>query len=397
VYCHLSTHLEQQSPGIINAIFAFILTTASHEYLQQLSRSVGYGLDPSRKPSRPVVEKQDQYFWEEEEDDKDNETLESLGNTFPDFFPQELLDVLPAAQKSLVLLQVAKPDHPILQPNATQSVIRWFWTEAEVKAAWNGVPSETKTKPADSPSMPLGESENTRYKPELSGFRIFDLEPGSNLDSNTPAQKNYVDSLSLQAFIDAFPESLPSITPTLSHLTSVVLAQLVRHASMLSSTLLNLFLSSSGTLNFRAHLLLLRSYLLLTAPPFKSRLSAALFSDSDTYVADTKAHSLAIRSLRPNPTGKPGEQTQPWAVGLAPALLERETWPPVGADLSFFLRTVIVDSFDKNVLGEGGAVEGKQHVLTEAEWRLGFAIRDLPTGTGREKWLDPLCMVFPLY
>ena len=28
--------------------------------------------------------------------------------------------------------------------------------------------------------------------------------------------------------------------------------------------------------------------------------------------------------------------------GLSPNLLDRETWPPVGADLSFFLRTVIV-------------------------------------------------------
>jgi hypothetical protein len=42
------------------------------------------------------------------------------------------------------------------------------------------------------------------------------------------------------------------------------------------------------------------------------------------------------------------ESKNPWAVGLVPHLLERETWPPVGADLAFYLRTVIVDSLDWN-------------------------------------------------
>jgi hypothetical protein len=90
----------------------------------------------------------------------------------------------------------------------------------------------------------------------------------------------------------------------------------------------------------------------------------------------------------------------PWAVGLAPHLLERQTWPPVGADLAFYLRTVIVDSLDwterettKNgVEGvEGGGSMADAMVLEEAEWRLGFAIKDLPVGTGKEKWMDPLC------
>jgi hypothetical protein len=27
----------------------------------------------------------------------------------------------------------------------------------------------------------------------------------------------------------------------------------------------------------------------------------------------------------------------------------------------------------------------------EAEYRLGFAIRDLPAGSGRERWLNPSC------
>jgi len=100
-----------------------------------------------------------------------------------------------------------------------------------------------------------------------------------------------------------------------------------------------------------------------------------------------------------------GKSKMPLAVGLAPHLLERQTWPPVGADLSFFLRTVIVDSLDcgewestaegfkeaedKEEKGDEWRVDNVVH--EEAEWRLGFAIRDLPVGTGKEKWLDPLC------
>ena len=56
--------------------------------------------------------------------------------------------------------------------------------------------------------------------------------------------------------------------------------------------------------------------------------------------------------------------------------------------------TDIVGSFDQ---GRDGGGEKTSRVLQEAEYRLGFAIRDLPVGTGKEKWLDPLCaLVFVL-
>jgi len=75
VYQHLNTHFERQSPRIVNAILAFILTNASHEYLQQVSRSIGYGLDPSRKPLRSDIENYDQYFLDED-DDNDSDVYE---------------------------------------------------------------------------------------------------------------------------------------------------------------------------------------------------------------------------------------------------------------------------------------------------------------------------------
>ena len=36
----------------------------------------------------------------------------------------------------------------------------------------------------------------------------------------------------------------------------------------------------------------------------------------------------------------------------------------------------------------------REQVVEEAGWRLGFAIRVLPTGAGSDKWLDPPCMLF---
>lgn len=287
----------------------------------------------------------------------------------------------------------------------TRRVIRWFWTAVEIEAAWNDTSPHETTGVPPTPEVSPDDCVTTRYKPELALFQLFDLEPGAIFVS-TNNSSTYLQPI--ETFIDAFPEALPLITPTLAHLTTLVLSQLINHVSTLSTALLSLFLSLSGTLNFQAHLLLLRSYLLVTAPPFRSRLAAALFSDSDSCEVDAKAHSMAVRSLhrRPASTKKPGDrvETQPWAVGLAPALLERETWPPVGADLSFFLRTVIVDSFegenraDLAAEGEedqdspviGGPGKGRRKVIEEAEYRLGFAIRDLPAGTGKEKWLNPL-------
>ncbi|KAF9467451.1 gamma-tubulin complex, DGRIP91/SPC98 component protein [Collybia nuda] len=389
IYDHLNMHFERQSPKIVIAIFAYILTNTSHEYFQHVSQSIGYGLDPVKKVSRVIGEKPDQYSLEEEEQEKGDdlfETIEHLEDKFPDFFPPELLDILPAAQKSLVLLQAAQPDHPILKRTVSQEVVGWFWKKSEIEAAWACDTFNISERRQEPP-----QSDTTKEKQAFSLFKLFDLDPGSNFGTATPMGKENTSFQSLQFFIDSFPESLPPITPTLSHLTSLVFAQLVQHASRLSSALLNLFLSSTDTLNFQAHLELLRSYLLLTAPPFKSRLAAALFSDSDDSDQTNKGHSMSIRSLRRKPNKKSSESHSqlPWAVGLASALLERETWPPVGADLSFFLRTVIVDSFEfgKDHLEENS---GRRRVQEEAEYRLGFAIRDLPVDPGRDKWLNPL-------
>ncbi|KAG6832846.1 hypothetical protein H0H87_000200 [Tephrocybe sp. NHM501043] len=410
IYQHLENHLERQSPRTITAIFAFMLTHVSHEYLQQVSRSVGYGTTLVEKAARVTGKALHRHVPQEDDEEEGHEddlfeSLDRLGDTFPDFFPPGLLDILPAAQKSLFLLERAQPHHPMLQRTMTQGTIQWFWTEALVDAASRGhYPGGRGKGIGNEPIPPTHVISDPNEA--LAIFKLFDLEPGANLvapAASTVLAEAHTTTQSLQTFIDAFPSSLPSITPTLPHLTSLVLAPLVDHASSLSTALLTLFLTppttAQDTLNFQAHLTLLRSYLLLTAPPFKARISAALFSDREAGEFENKAHGLAVRSLRRKIHTKKTHDDdgssleQPWAVGLSPSLLERETWPPVGADLSFFLRTVIVDSIEE---GGSGYVDGddgekvRSIILEEAEYRLGFAIRDLPTGSGKDKWLNPL-------
>ncbi|KAG6850437.1 hypothetical protein H0H93_013309 [Arthromyces matolae] len=408
IYNHLERHITRQSPSTIIAIFAFMLTHVSRDYLQQISLSVGYGTDQVKKASRARRDEainKDAFDDDEEEPEDDiYDILDRVGDSFPDFFPKHMLNILPAAQKSLILLERAQPDHPMLQ-RKVKAPIQWFWTESLVQAACAGqypgnvtdhiVLSRETPSPLELPS-----------DSGLSLFRIFDLEPGVGVTSSSALSEAQSMPQYLETFINSFPSTLPSITPTLTHLTSVVLAPLVEHASALSTALLDLFLDPSpttqDTLNFKTHLVLLRSYLLLTSPPFKARLSAALFSDKEAGEVDNKAHGLAIRSLRQRSssnkktTSDQNTPEPPWAIGLSPNLLERKTWPPVGADLSFFLRTVIVDSIDDtdgwndNLRDVDGAEKVRSRVLEEAEYRLGFAIRDLPTGTGKHKWLNPL-------
>ncbi|KAG6885377.1 hypothetical protein C0993_002516 [Termitomyces sp. T159_Od127] len=409
IYTHLERHIERQSPRTIIAIFAFMLTHVSHDYLQQLSQSVGHGVDSVKKASRGPSDNLTRDLFEDEDEVHEEDIfdlLERVEEKFPEFFPKKLIEILPAAQKSLILLERARPDHPMLQRTVKQGAIHWFWTETSIEAAWKGhyphYPGRIGENVDDSP-LSVKDSEDNQ---ELAIFRIFDQEPGVSPVISTALAKAQTLTRTLQSFIDVFPASLPSITPTLSHLTSLVLAPLLDHSSALSSALLALFLTPSSaaldTLNFEAHLTLLRSYLLVTFPPFRARLATALFSDTVAGDVDNKVHGMAIRLHRKPSSRKAAEkqQEQLWAVGLAPSLLERETWPPVGADLSFFLRTVIVDSIDSywrgNSVDFGRHEKVRSRVLEEAEYRLGFAIRDLPIELGRDKWLNPLSQpLFP--
>ncbi|KAL1745705.1 gamma-tubulin complex component protein [Schizophyllum fasciatum] len=400
LYEHLNMHIDKQSSRVTRAILAFLLTHACVHYFKRLSSTVGLGLSSTvaENTDIPVAKEIDDM----EEDGAVEEQADTELDSYPSFVPDYLAELLPKARRSLVLLRAADPSHPMLK-DAKEYTLSWFWSARDIQTFQDAVDGRMArtacSTPEDSAGPPVGIP--TSYKPELSQFRMFDLNPGAHLNG---AALVTTSTLPLHTFIATFPDSLPPLTPTLAHLTELVLQPLAVRAEALARALLSVFFSSSMDLNFRAHLEVLRSYLLCTSPAFTARLTAALFDDG---LDRRGTHSslivpgLSARSHQRKKEEDLKSAADPWAVGLAPALLERGAWPPVGADLSFLLRTVILDSFESTCAmaislpaasKEADGIGRDRAVLKyDVDNRLGFAIRDLPEGTGKEGWLNPLC------
>ncbi|KAL4255291.1 Spindle pole body component [Pleurotus pulmonarius] len=399
IYRQLDRHVEQHSLRLVQAVLAHMLTVVSRDLIEQTCHSVGYGKQLLSSYGHENLVASDQSlligisedageFPHDDADDADSSDSGEDPTPLPPFFPPELIEGLDAARKSLKLLKAAQADHPILAEAETYPSIRWVWRDDQVFTAWNG--TTVRTPDAKTNVLPTLVSDDT-VDSALAAFHVFDLEPGTGTEHLTH-DKSQVSLNYLEDFIASFPNTLPSLTPTLPQLCSLVFLPLVEHTSRLSNTLLSLLLSPTSHLHIPTHLQLLRSYLLLTSHGYKSRLMGALFSDSD----DCKeSPEVQLFLSPPNPTSKQSEaeDTRIWPVGLASTLLQRDTWPPVGTDLSFLLRTVIVDSLELRMDtddSENQTYRSRRRIMEEAEFRLGFAIRDLPADTGREKWLNPL-------
>ena len=400
IYDHLNSHIGKHSPRVTIASVAYILETSSHDYLKSVCQSVGISettlhlQNVSKSDLSPIsTSHQDNIACDSEEYLRDAEF-------YPTFFPPYLAASLTSAKKSLRILRAAQADHPIFN-DTTARDLEWVWTEEEIGTLWlaetnPGTQIATSEGAADR-NAHLNCDDDIENKTDrvLADFCIFDQEPGTHLVA--PASTDGLGASSthhLRKFLAAFPDSLPAITPTLQHLTSLVFTPLITHTERLSSSLLSVFLSHSSTLHFQTHLVLLRSYLLLTSHPFKSRINAALFSDA----GDAEPESLPVLDFTAPSLSVEQTEARPWAVGLVPSLIKRDSWPPGGADLSFLLRTVIVDSLelDRDAVDTLSSVQmaspdTRRAIFDEAEYRLGFAIRDLPTGPGRDRWLNPLC------
>ncbi|KDQ31404.1 hypothetical protein PLEOSDRAFT_1111793 [Pleurotus ostreatus PC15] len=400
IYQQLDRHVEQHSLRLVQAMVAHMVSVVSRDLIEQTCHSVGYGKQLLSSYGHENLVASDQSLLvgisedggdvpNDDPDDADSSDSGGDPTPLPPFFPPELIEGLDAARKSLKLLRAAQADHPILAEAETYPSIHWLWRDDQVLAAWSGV--NARSPDAKGGVLPTLVSDDT-VDSALAAFHVFDLEPGTGTEHLTH-DKSQVSLNDLEDFIASFPNSLPSLTPTLPQLCSLVFRPLVEHTSRLSNTLLSLLLSPTSHLHIPTHLRLLRSYLLLTSHGYKSRLLGALFSDSD----DCKETSeVQIFLSRPTPTSKQSEseETRIWAVGLASTLLQRDTWPPVGTDLSFLLRTVIVDSLELRMDTDSENTDqtsrSRRRIMEEAEFRLGFAIRDLPADTGREKWLNPL-------
>ncbi|KAL4078503.1 Spc98 family-domain-containing protein [Scleroderma yunnanense] len=385
IYRMLEQHVQLSSPRSVIALAAYLLTAASQPYLTNLCKSMvrdETGRFQSMNESLHFLDASAFFEGDGHEGTWQDDCLDM--DSFPVFIPTDLADILPVARKSLKLLEVAQSNHFILCE--TPQEVSWLWTETEIRQAWSGI-HRFESTPLQTNCSPLRGTDNCSSV--LDDFKIFDLPPGS-LGTGKVDDDSH---LAVHKFLTTFPESLPTIVPNLHLLCDLVFSSLRNHAILLSTALLSVFLDQTSTLCIDAHLILLRSHLLLTSHNFKSRLAAALFSDE--VELETSTHVMKtyrIPSYQPKLPIHRDPQTSR-AIGLAPILAARDTWPPGGSDLSFILRTVIVDVQESLYPSrELDKVDqnGMRHVMDEAMFRLGFAVRDLPAGTGRERWLDPL-------
>ncbi|KAH9892864.1 Spc98 family-domain-containing protein [Cubamyces lactineus] len=437
IYQNLLDHIERASPRIVTGTLAYILTTTSRNYFQSICASVGYNTPGSiarvlqarvrqrtqgaERPNGGVLDEEDLTTRFEDQDD-------DAGNSFPDFISPAIAEILSRATKSLGLLRAADPDNPLLTSSRMHRDIEWVWSEEQVDNMVDGVDLEgiSSVSARRQPPQQAAGSITKTDSDVLHAFKVFNLPPGEmQADAQSAIPPSFLSNnsatQSFVSFIDAFPSALPPSTPTLAHLTQHILHPLVEHATSLSGALVTRFLSPTTHLNIHAHLVLLRGYLLLTAHSFKSRLYDSLFSDAEELVAPViGSRTYAAREARENArrerartrtesgrsksrtraTSSSGTAKSPGrrAIGLSPTLTVGDRWPPGGSDLNYHLRTVIVDSledgrFDIGCADDEGVDEcalAKRKILEEGEWRLGFAIRDLPVGTGKEKWLNPL-------
>jgi len=396
VYRALEQHVRLSSPRSVTAVVAYLLTAASRPYLAHLCQSMIRGESghlPSTHERLHFLDAPALFEGDgdgHEETWKDNDHLDM--DRFPEFIPSDLADILPIARKSLKLLEAAQPNHWIFYEATAPQEVSWLWTEAEIQRAWSNVQPLHST-----PTLPHTDCSPFRVldtrNSVLDEFKIFDLAPGmlsaGEIDGDSQS--------AIHKFVATFPESLPMIAPNLHLLCDLVFSPLQNHATLLSSALLSVFLDRASFLCLDAHLILLRSHLLLTSHVFKPRLAAALFSDEDELQTPGRAMKVYHPSAPQQKLPIDGHPQTSKAIGLAAPLISRDTWPPGGSDLSFLLRTVIADmqdSFCPRTRLVEESLDGMQQVMDEAVFRLGFAVRDLPAGTGRERWLDPLSECF---
>lgn len=272
---------------------------------------------------------------------------------FPAFIPDDIGQMLNRARKSLVLLRAAQPDHSLLSGRSISPDIRWFWTSKEVEDAFLSKHTMLEPRHYLRTSTESSLTGNPGYKDEMQIFELFELEPSSLLNTwsitlsaqGGPASRDSA----YKYFVESFPSTLPSLTPTMPDLTRIVLLPLMRHVGALSGALVDLLLSRTTYLHFPLHLQLLRSFLLLTSYAFKNALQSALFSDTcgtEDLVGSYAAHITHSRARSRTASASGTTGSSQWTIGISQELSPDGSWPPAGASLSFVLRTVIIDSIN---------------------------------------------------
>ncbi|QRW21459.1 SPC97/SPC98 domain-containing protein [Rhizoctonia solani] len=411
LFLALDHAISHSAPYRTSAMIAYLLVTSSQDFNDSLAVTIGLVLRSSR-PAKSLVS--------------------GHKIDLPSFFSERSKLVLGSAARALDILRRADPEHPLCRTDWAWKGPGWGWFDKDlhavdaltqkhilnVRKTLNGLygaayaitsPVESEdnenethsitskdgispsSEPTETTTSVPSPSEPVRvYKPEIATFSVFDQPPGSHI----PAP---IKDISVAQFISNGPRVLPLSAPTLPLLLDVSLLALpLAHSRLISSALFRVF---TGRLAFKAHLKVLRGFLLGDDAKFWSRLRG-LYLKRRVYLMSALQDNMADE--RAEREGRSRE----WGVGLAVGLSDREgagTWPPGGAELGLRLRHVIDDT-----LGVGWGIAStsdsddeesetarergpERIVLKETPWRLGFILRDLEEESpeGRARWLNP--------
>ncbi|KAF8271255.1 hypothetical protein EI94DRAFT_1797237 [Lactarius quietus] len=334
-YKHLQHHFEKGSTLLVRSMLAHIFTVTSGDYLQTLSRSVGYSWGFLINQPKPTFISTGIDVGDEDDQD-DNESISSNSTKgFPSFISSDATEILVRAKKSLKFLSSAQPDHTLLR----QSLLAGeFHGSGQMKMSrLHGATKIVILTQSSTGSLRLRGLMGNRIL-TLEQFKVFGLEP------------------------ENFPPHFPLNSNAIASLRPCVIAP---HSTLYSS-LWCAYISAAFA----------------SVTPAPARLQAALFSDSD----DWDFEGSTVRAMAKSMHSKSKKPTASRGSGLSGLLasdsdLQKET-PGLLAVLTELLPA-------HHSLGFS---EGQSKIFAEAEFRLGFAIRDLPAGSGRERWLNPSCI-----
>ncbi|OAV96255.1 hypothetical protein PTTG_26432 [Puccinia triticina 1-1 BBBD Race 1] len=405
VYRHLDIHIRQRSSSLIQAVFSWLLDRVCAALLlswqtwlgvdlggrrsiwpdekDQLYQSLWsqYGIQPDPRLSvDPHLDLAGDYL-----DQTEARTPSSYcfrPDRVPSFIPISLAESIFKAGVSLRILRRSNPFHPICltYPAEEHGQSRWVWTPTELEkvfkafnrqrhdmklqiSAWrHGIklsddPLATirRSKGVSLPTMQDIEQEldiGDFLKAISTGLKPYDNQVGGSrhIDQRRKGLIETVEERLRSCRVDRAGLLEPMELPSLDLLTEVTVIESLRSRSLeIDRCLLSFFLID---LDFLDHLKILNQFMFCHDVMFNQRLTNALFSSS--------------------PGEDSSQRTGRHTVGVSGRLLRRGTWPPGGFDLSFALRTVILDSVAPDQRPAGYRASSAWATLED---RLSFAIR----------------------
>lgn len=256
---------------------------------------------------------------------------------------------------------------------------------------------DVSSRQPDTPPSPISpiiaeDNESHQAVENLDEFwSTLSQQPGAHFASTKVSLWSPTPLAELELFFayHALPDNalLTESAPTLpQHISAFLLAPLLVHADLISTALVTHYLDDLALLD---HLDVLRAHWLGGDVSYLERVNAALFGKDAAGAGEAlglgkRARTRARLGLgNDDVDNDESTEQREWGIGLGIGLSERSKWPPGGAELTYALRSAIVDDERQEAINE---------VWEQIEDKVSYAIKDLPEDQRdgrRARWLNP--------